>query len=123
MFQKINFLKHEKLVLVFHARSTLVWNITYTDDAVMELLVPNFHEAYQTGIPSLQSESCCVINPIVYCIPSTQLYECITTNCLLQLKVTTCFNPLCGHHQVNTGTYMCILNCKCLPHIWAHIYN
>jgi hypothetical protein len=60
---------------------------------------------------------------IVYCIPSTQLYECITTNCLLKLKMTTCFGPLCGHHQVNTGTYMCILNCKRLPNIWAHIYN
>jgi hypothetical protein len=33
------------------------------------------------------------------------------------------FRPTIGHHQVNTGTYMCILNCKCLPNIWAHFYN
>jgi hypothetical protein len=42
-----------KFSTIFHAYSTLVWGITCTDDAVMELLVPNFHEAYQTGIPFL----------------------------------------------------------------------
>jgi hypothetical protein len=72
---------------------------------------------------SLYSASCCVINLIVYYIPPTQLYEYITINCLLKLKITTCFDLLCGHHQVITGSYMCILNCKGLPNIWAHIYN
>jgi hypothetical protein len=46
---------------------------------------------------------------IVYCVLSTQLYKCITLNCLLKLKITTCFDSLLGHRQVNTGTYMCIL--------------
>jgi hypothetical protein len=64
-----------------------------------------------------------VIDLIVYCIPPTQLYECIAINCSLKLKITTCFDPLCDHHQVNTGTYMCILNYKLLPNIWDHILS
>jgi hypothetical protein len=33
---------------------------------------------------------------------------------IIKIKNTTCFDSLCGHHQVITGSYMCILNCKCL---------
>jgi hypothetical protein len=63
------------------------------------------------------------INLIVYCSPSTQLYEFVSINCLLKLKIATRFETLCGNHQVNTDTYMCIFNCKCLPNILVHIYN
>jgi hypothetical protein len=55
---------------------------------------------------------------IVYFTPSTQLCAFATFNSSLKLKFATYFDPLCGHHQANTGTYMCILNCKRLPNIW-----